>query len=337
MKFEIKYNYPIDEDVWNKLCEQCDNFVQSTYNDKAQSFYQQVPVYFHLLNEGNSLVAGVKFYYSENKRTVFKPFSKTVYQFGEMIYSDGSNIDIYKKILFEKLSNFLKQKKIVTYVCGNFYGNSDLLIKLNNPFVKNKISYFNVAYVDLHEKDLLATFNRNTRRNIKKAEEADLKTIIDNKNINDFMPLLVEVYEQQGNPEGCPNLDYIKNFYESLSNCTILTYCFQEKQLLSAVLNIKFGKSVYSLFGGTLKNDIGSGQYMYYQLMKDLQQKGFQRYYFGQIAREEDEKNKKFSIGISTFKRGFTCDEVPSEKNEYILKPFYHRFWQVLIKLRKTW
>jgi len=334
MKFEQSYDKPINEIAWNNLCLVCDNFVQTTNNDKAQNFYKQQAIYFQIFDDSSKLIAGSKFYLSQNKRKILRHLNKDLLQFGEFIFDSTDKIESYRTLLLENLAQFLKKEKIVKYSCGNFYGNPSLLLKLEpKHFSKKIVNEFNIARVDLRTAELLPSFNRNTRRNIKKAEENELKNTFENNNIEDFRPFLIEIYSQQGNLEGCPNLDYVRQMHNNILDQIGLTFCNKKKQLLSAVLCINYGKSVYSVFGGTLKNDFGSGQFMYYKLMQRLQNEGFEYYYFGQIAKEDDSENKKFSVGISTFKRGFNCEEIAAEKNTFILKPIYLSIWNFLVKI----
>ena len=336
MTLELKINNdkPSNISAWNELCEKEGNFVQSVHYDAIQIFFGLTPIYFEVF-ENEKLIGGVKLFYSINPKFFLNKISATLLQFGELICLKDVYFKECKLLLIDKVESFVMEKKVTTFTAYNFYGDKTKLLTISK-FSATKIFEFNVAMVDLvKNEDLLKSYNRNTRRNIKKAQEANLQTVIENDNIDGFNKVLNNVYKQQNNLAGCPNLDFVKHTRESAKDYINLCFCKDESQIYSAVLSGDFGGSSYSWFGGTLRNEIGSGQLMYFDLMTRLQEKGFKRFYFGQIAKAVDSANEKFSVGITTFKRGFNCEEIDSHKITYIIKPLHYKLWNFMLNVRK--
>jgi hypothetical protein len=336
MTLELKINNdkPSNISAWNELCEKEGNFVQSVHYDAIQFFFGHRPIYLEVF-EKEKLIGGVKFFYSINQKFFLNKISATLLQFGELICFSDVYFEECKSLLIKDLETLVVDKKVTTFTAYNFYGNKSKLLTISK-FSATKIFEFNVAMVDLvKNEDLLKSYNRNTRRNIKKAQEANLQTVIENDKIDGFNKVLNNVYEQQNNLSGCPNLDFVKQTKEAAPEFINLCFCKDEQRIYSAVLSGDFGGTSYSWFGGTLRNEIGSGQLMYFDLMTRLQKKGFKRFYFGQIAKVADSTNEKFSVGITTFKRGFNCEEIDSHKVTYIIKPLHYKLWNFLINVRK--
>lgn len=332
MEVKISDNYPSNTNAWDDLCLANSNLVQSTHFDKVQAFYKQKPIYIEIW-ENSQLVAGVKLqFWQSEKNFLTKKISKRLSQFGEIIFLKKEELNTYKKILQDAVSKIIKERKIVVYSIGNFYGNNELLVKPKlEPKTKNE---FLTAYVNIDKSDeeLLSSFNRNTRRNIKKAEESELSFHIIN-DIEDFLIIEKAVYDQQQGVKP-PNFDYIRYMWNKIGNQYIVIgkTGLREKSLAGGFFYV-YGESAFSVFGGAVKNDLGAGHYFYFKLMKHLRDKGIKKFYFGQIAKEIDKQNEKFSIGITNFKRGFRCVEVEAEKNQFVNNIYKKKFFEVIIKI----
>ena len=85
----------------------------------------------------------------------------------------------------------------------------------------------------------------------------------------------------------------------------------------------------------TVLDLIGTGQFLFSELMKYYRERGIKKFFFGQVAPAIDESNRKFSEGISNFKRGFGTEEIESSKKIYILKPFKNKLWEILLTMKK--
>ncbi len=333
LTLKINKNKPTDISSWNEVCQISGNFNQSTYFDSIQAFFSEIPIYFEV-SLNNVLIGGVKFFLKSPNRNFFSYFNKSLIQFGEVIYAEENQVPFIKEIILKELYEFIDKEKITKYTTCNYYYSKEFLIKLDNvkPTIVNE---FNFARINLESnQDLFKSYNRNTRRNINKANESGL-IYESNHEIGSFNKILKKVYEQQNNMEGCPNLDFVSKAFNISGEHIGLYFCHHNKEELSAVLTANYGGICYSWFGGTVKNDFGSGQKMYYELMLEMQQKGYKWFYFGQIAKEGDTENEKFSKGISTFKRGFNCEEIEAEKVVYILAPIRNKIWNLLVNLRK--
>jgi len=323
---------------WDDLCYQNGNLNQAIIFDSLQIFFNQEPIYFEVLNEKN-LVAGVKLYEWHSKKLgIFtKVLSSSISQLGELVISKSldkpSGYEVLSALKL-KVEEYILSNNYTSYTTGGIYGNKDLLISLDKKFEGELL--FNASYVDISKTgdEILKGFNRNTKRNLAKAEESNLE-FLEIKDVDLFNSILKEVYKQQFPPQTPPNPGYVKKIADVLLPLDKLDmYVVKHNgKVLSASYFNKLGDTAYSWFGGSIKSDVGAGQFLYWQLMKKYKPQGITKFYFGQVAIEGSEENKKF-LGISNFKRGFGLVELPSFKRTYILKPIQHRLWKILMRLR---
>jgi hypothetical protein len=340
MRIEIVINRgkPNNKSQWDDLCYQNGNLNQATIFDSLQIYFKQEPIYFEVLNE-KSLIGGVKLYEWCSKKlgNITKVISYSISQLGEIILSstlDDETINNVLSALKIKVQEYILSNNYTNYTTGGVYGNEDLLIALDKNH--DSESFFNASYVDISktEADILKGFNRNTKRNLAKADESNLE-FIEIKDVDLFNSILKEVYGQQYPPQKPPTAGYVKKIAEVLLSTDKLDMHVVKHngKVLSASYFSKLGDTAYSWFGGSIKNDVGAGQFLYWELMKKYKTEGITKFYFGQVAIEGSEENKKFQ-GISNFKRGFGLVELKSFKKIYILKPIKHRLWKTLMRLR---
>lgn len=334
MKITIQHS-PSNSDLWEKLCLQSSNLVQSQRFDSIQKFYNQLPVYFELWDQ-NQLLAGVKCYLYESTKwkLVTASLSRRLTQMSEfMIQSDclGQSDEI-KNQLNEAVLSYLKNNKVTLFVSFGIYNSLDWSLKITS-LSPNVFSYF-TSYVDINKTDeeLINSFNRNTKRNIEKAKQAGV-VFETTDDVDRFLKIEEQVYAQQ-NGVNPPNFEYIRYNVKHFpkENCQ-LAVATQDGVDLAGGLIYVHGEIAYSVFGGSVKNAQGAGHLFYYEWMKRLKVQGVKRFYFGQIAKEYDPKNEKFTLGITNFKRGFRCVEIETAKTTYILSPLKHKLWKLITAL----
>ncbi len=342
--FTVEYYFhnPANSEEWNKLAESNSNFIQSTFFDDVQLFFKEHPVYFEARVSGE-LVGGVKLYLWESKKLgkLTSGISRSVTQFAELLSKfpiESSEFAGMRKLLKEKVVSFLKESKTVTYTVAGLYGEEQLLIDLDRE--PDSTTLFNTSYVDLDKpiEEVLAGFNRNTNRNIKKAQAAGIEVVEEKIDIDLFLNKLNVVYDQQIPKQNAPNNDFVRHIFKNLAPGKFVDIHFAKlnDEILSTSFFLKMGKNAYSWFGGSLKNDVGAGQYIYWQLMKKYQLQGIRRFYFGQVAREIDTDNVKFTKGITTFKKGFGLIELNSFSKTYTLYKTKRKIWELLLKVYST-
>ncbi len=326
--------------LWNELAELNSNFFQNTIYDQIQSLYKNKPIYFELW-EAEKLIAGVKIYYWESIKlgNISKAVSKFIFQYGELICDPliTDQTEIAKRILKLQtaVDQFIKDEQIVSAQIYGVYGNPELLLKFN--FKSKDDFHFNSAYVDLCEDNgdqFYNKFNRNTKRNLKKALDNNLEF----SELNDsdlFHETLKKIFSQQIPVKPPPHKKLTDQYFNLLSGKFELSthQVKRGNEILAVSLFVKYGTNAYSLFGGSIKNDIGAGHYLYYELMKLFRQQKICKFYFGQVAQEGNEDNKKFSIGITGFKKGFGLTELPSYKKTYIFNPIKNTLWEIMKRM----
>jgi hypothetical protein len=334
MNVEISKGKPTDEVIWNDLCFSNNNLTQHTINDEIQKEYKQEPYYVEVFHNAE-LIGGVRFYYWHSSKLGFitEVMSKSIYITSEFIYSENIYKNTIRKLLSTQIEKFIVDNNISIASTNNFLGGLENKIYLKFP-VKSLFDY-NVAvvYIDKDDESILKSFNRNTKRNVTKALENN--TNVDtNISIQNFLELEKKVYDQQPEVKAI-NYKYIENTYYSLSKYNFVSISLAKinEEVFAGGFFTVFNKCAYSNFGGAKKNILGAGQFLYYELMKKYRDQGVTSFVFGQVAKTEDESNIKFSVGISSFKRGFGCVELPSSKVTYTINKTNVFLWEIMLKI----
>ncbi|MBL4734718.1 MAG: hypothetical protein JKY18_05150 [Flavobacteriales bacterium] len=333
LSIEVNYENPSDPDVWNKLAEQNGNLVQSTHYDKIQAYYNHKPIYFEVKRE-DSLIGGVKLYYWASRKISFitKPLSQRLTQLGEAIIDGNSNIDQILPFLFEEVRAFVKSSRVASVTISGIYGDKQKLITLSNLNVKS--NSFNIASIDLTiaEEELWSNIHVKHRNAINNASKNNL-VFIREDNIDAFLRLLHQTYSSQH--KSAPNVEYIKHTYNELKDRNLVDLFFVKNgsDYLSGALNERFGNFATYTFAGNEKNNLGSGNFLQWEIMKTYKQLGISKYILGQVAPQKDPGNLKFSEGISRFKRRFGTTEVSTHSQTYILNKLYFKVWKATTSL----
>ena len=338
MPVEINPDSPRDAAQWNELCAANGNLLQSTHYDAVQAFYRQQPVYFELW-QGNQLRAGVKLYGWSSRKLgpLTAAISKSAMQFGELVVQGGDPdgdapwLQAATAELGAAVNDYIEREKVVSASVSGYYGGEGLLIEMSAAALQKK-RIFEVATVDLEppKEQMWASLHQMHRRNIKKAEKNQL--VCRGGTFDEFAELLQKTYE--ATPEKQPNLEFIRHSHERLEKqgFSEIYVAQQGEQLLASVLINRFGKTAYYSFGGNRRNNVGAGHLLHWETLRNLKEAGLTRYILGQVAPEIDPDNEKFSVGISSFKRGFGTSDILSGSSDYIFRKGRNKLWQNLKK-----
>ena len=340
MKITISYDAPSDASSWNELARLNGNYIQSTHYDAVQSFYDVQPIYLEMY-DADKLVAGLKLSHTFAKsfRFLTASISGLLHQFSEFIvhpeFTALDDIAIGK--LFEAEMDKLIQKHQINHlVIGGFFGPITRLINYEKA-TPTTDSPFNIASVNIQksDEDILKSFNRNTRRNIKTAVDEQLSFRKAKDDLSDFFEVMDVIYNKQQSGVKVPNFNYIKHAYKAMEKVGLVDVymVYKDEEPLSTMYFYKMGNKAYSVFGGAVRNTFGAGQFGYYELMKLHRDQGIHEFIFGQTGSSEKYLNDKFNIGITNFKLGFSPTEQASFTHHYIFSPFKEKLWQTFIKL----
>ena len=327
MEVKVSHTYPSDIALWDELCLKNSNLVQSTHFDKVQEFYKQKPIYFEVWVDAK-LVAGVKMYFWQSEKNFLtRMISKRLSQFGEIVYSEEENREWIIELLQNKVIDYLKFNKIVTYVANGFYGGEDLLIALR--IKAKKESRFKIAFVNLDEEEevLWSKVHSKHRNVIRKAIKNNV-SFGSSQDFNSFYSCLESTYDNQEKKP--PNREYLLHRYMISKKDIEIYNSLWNSQLLSGAWVTIYGSSAYYEFGGSFPNSMGAGNYLQWEIIKELKDRKIQKYYFGQIAFDFDSANLKFSEGISKFKIRFGVSSADSYKKTYTLKRIEYALWNAL-------
>ncbi|GDX52827.1 hypothetical protein LBMAG27_18740 [Bacteroidota bacterium] len=327
---------PVNIDEWNLLSFRCNNIWQSTFNDEIQLYFNNWPWYFQCYHQ-EKLIGGVKIYFYESKKlpAFIRTISTRATQGSEILVDDSKNIE-FSKLYFEltaAIKKWLKKKQITSFYSYSFFGETEKLISLIE-YKKIWESRIGIAKIDLTKSidELRKAINPKHRSEIFKAVRNNV-TIEFVNDIDLFFLLLDETYKNQNAHP--PNKNFIRNEYEIFksNHSAQLVFAKQNGNYLCGALLYNYGKSSLYNFGGTIKNSIGAGQFLHWEIMKYLKVNGFQNYFLGETSLELSESNLKFSKGISKFKLRFGAQQLPTQHTGYALKPVQLKFWNLLKRL----
>ncbi len=333
METKITYHTPLHIEEWNALCLLNSNCLLTSYYDGTSVLFNQIPVYFQLYKDG-TLIAGIKaFEYISKKLPIYKKISSSLSMLGEAITLPGNSDAMH--YLNDAIEDYIKSQKIVYIYSSGYNGGIEniALYEKSNP---RQTRLFKVAYFDLtiSKEDLWKRIKESHRRNINKALKLGVE-IISNNDIESFLSLVNETYKQQS--ESAPNSDFVRKKFELLSkhNCVKLFFAKHNKQVLSAAFVIQYGKYAMYSFGGNIKNQLGAGHLLHWNIAMQYQQLGYERYMLGQVAMENAtyNNNNKFIYGISRFKNDFGTAALPSARIDIISNPIQYKIWSLLKKI----
>ncbi len=336
LRILISENSPSKKEEWNKLAEQCSNIWQSTFYDEVQLYFNNHSRYFECYS-GDELIGGLKLYYYESKKlpSIIRSISTRATQGSEFIFNK-KKIELLEKFSFllnEKIISWLIKEKLTSFYEYSFYGEAENLIQITD-YKKIWESRIGIATIDLRKSvdELWKKINPKHRSEVIKAEKNSV-TVEFTDDIESFFLLLDETYKTQW--EHKPNKNFIRKEYEILkeNNAAQLAFAKHEGNYLCGALLYNYGlKSLYN-FGGTIKNSIGAGQFLHWEIMKYLKANNFHHYLLGETSLEVNESNRKFSEGITKFKLRFGAEQLPTYHRGFVLKPMQLKIWNRLQKI----
>lgn len=326
-------DHPANSNQWNDLCLQNSNLLQTTYYDEVKTIFGQKPIYFQCF-DNERLIAGVKaFVYVSKKLPVFKSISSSFTILGEAIVSDNPTEAI--KSLNEVIQEYIKLHQIVKVRISGYYGGLEIL-PLYEKTSAALHHRFNVSAFDLSRtpEELWKNTKESHRRNINKAVKAQVELVEEN-DVGRFIHLLNETYAHQS--KQAPNSAFIKKLYHTLYEKGFVKIYFSKHngQYLASSFVVEYGRFAEYAFGGNLKNNVGAGHFLHWNIALLYKQKNFERYILGQVAAEGTNysDNKKFELGITRFKKDFATFELPSATIDMITSPVKYKAWKLLGRL----
>jgi len=329
---KISFNKPSNATAWNKLCALNSNLLQTTFYDEIQSFYKQTPVYFEYFENAN-LIAGVKLYNwkSVKAKFILPKITNTYTQFGEFIIAP----DFFTEELIAKINEdiklFLKKQLAVSFKSKNFYGNPNLIYNTKSSCISS--SEYDIAYINttLSEDELMSNLHSKHRNVLKKAYKSNL-IFEETTDIQILISTLKETYANQ--THDAPNFDYINKLHAILSKNKLskIFLVRDSDTILSVAFVQSFGEIADYTFGGNKRNSLGAGQFLQWNIIKYLKNSNVKKYSLGQVAKEKDENNLKFTEGITKFKMRFGCFRQEGCTYVYIYKPMYNKVFNLMKK-----
>ncbi len=339
MEVSVSYDKPQNEEQWNALCKKCGNYLQTTMRVAVDAFYRNRPVYFEVYDD-SILVGGVKLslWYSSKVNVILPSLSKTLSQFGEYILdSHSSYANEIISLINDTITQYIKTEKIVSFSVKGYYPiinvNTELLYK-NDKKMPHSKTEFQIAYMKLAkaEEDLYKNMHVKHRNMVNKASRSDLTFEEIPCNADVLNAMLKQTYSQQS--KHAPNLQYIeRDLKNGIVNSVGKLYVVKKNiEILSCAYVQIYGKVADYSYGGNIKNDLGAGQFLQYNIFKVLKNIGIEYYSLGQIATRYDANNVKFSEGITRFKMRFGCEVRNSSKTVYIFDKKKYALWNFLCK-----
>ena len=217
------------------------------------------------------------------------------------------------------------------------------LESLNFKPLKTPVSpkYAFVKLLDNPPADLIASFKRNTRNHIRKAEKLGVKVRELNRDELKTFKKITESTSKRRNFSDKP-LSYYEQMYDLFAPRNEVKFMLAEADNipLSAAMFMTYGSEVIYLFSGSdekYMKDYNAQYLIQYEMIKFAAENGFKRYNFYGINGLPDPNSKDY--GIYDFKKGFTSDEDGRVTEligtyELSLSPLYS-LYKLLKKLKK--
>jgi hypothetical protein len=332
----INHGSPTQPEQWDHLAAENGNLQQSTCVDPVYQFYKETPVYIEIRNGQDDLLAGVKLYQYASSRmpAISARLSRRLSQFGEFLVKHGS---VGSKEVIDQLAitvgEFIRSERMVAFACKGFYDKPEYLLDFKPEFL-SKEKIFSNTYIDLTESEevLWSAVHDHHKRKIQTALKNKLE-IVQCDDFQAFASLMEETYRGQEHKN--PNMEYVEHYYRVLKekNFARLMFALHDNRKISAVMVSSFGKTADFTFGGSMKNNLGATHYLHWELIRRFRNEGYEKYFLGQAAVEDDPGNLKFSGGLSRFKRQFGPKEKRSYSKMFVFKKTQYTLWQMILKL----
>ena len=338
IKVRITKFKPNNKWEWNSLVSISNSISQHTDFDKVQEYYNEIPYYFEILLN-DKLVGGIKVLWWESSLlpNILKPISRRLRVDGQILIKEMVSISDKQRVvasLYSELNNFCQRYKITKVILDqvNFFNIPDFSIEFK-PALELKTIY-QIAVVDLDLKvDVLWENLHSKHRNIIRKAEKEGVEVRKSTDISLFLYLLKNTYSNQS--KEMPNAEFITRYYQILNKSNSVTIYVAYKDnipLASAMITHKDNYSDYT-FGGTVQNSIGAGNYLHWEIIKEMKMLGYKYYSFGQVAIEKDPLNVKFSSGITSFKKRFGTIEFDASKRILTINKINDLIWNMILKL----
>ena len=173
------------------------------------------------------------------------------------------------------------------------------------------VTFFQELYEDSNEN--LNAMPRETRRLIRKANEAGLTAVIDRNNMYQFYDIYSRSVKELGTPVF--PIQLFKNFLEEFPDHSNILKVYYDKKIIASVLVFYFNDKVMPYYGGALReyntNKIAPNNFMYWELMKYGIENGYKIFDFGR---------SKVETGPYHFKRHFGMSPTPLNYQYVLVK-----------------
>ncbi len=336
LSISVSENTPLNSYQWNELAAANGNIWQTTFYDEVQKIFNNYPFYFQCFS-GDKLIGGIKIYRYESKK--LPPFIRSIStratQGSELLIDDDykTNFEKIKTLLLSEIKKWFRQMHITSFYNYSFYGEIEKLFSFSE-FNKVWESKIGIAKIDLTKSTdvLWKAMSPKHRSEVIKAEKNSV-SIDFADDIESFLLLMDETYKNQSGH--VPNKNFIRKEYEILksNNAAQLVFSKHNGKYLCGALLYNCGKNSLYNFGGTVKNSIGAGQFLHWEIMKHLKAEGFKNYFLGETSFEKTEANLKFTEGITKFKLRFGAEQLPAQHTGFALHPMKLKTWNLLKKI----
>lgn len=158
--------------------------------------------------------------------------------------------------------------------------------------------------LETSEEKLLESIPRKTRRIVRKSLEQTFTTRVETENPEHFENLYCRNLRRLGTPP-YPR-GFMRSLLENFRGSVDIREVYLKGKLVSAVLNLYFGKTVLPSYGAAdpAYNAQAPSTFMYYDLMRASARAGYQTYDFGK---------SKIESGSGHFKSHWGLQEVPAQ------------------------
>lgn len=219
------------------------------------------------------------------------------------ICADNEDVE---KLLYEKAIEIARSQQVDYLELRNIERNGN-----NLPQSELYVTFFQELYENPDKN--LNIMPRETRRLIRKANDAGLKAVFSRNDIDSFYVIYSRSVKELGTPV-FPKILFQNFLAEFPDNSNILKVNYEDK-VIASVLVFYFKDRVMPYYGGALReynnNKIAPNNFMYWELMKYGIENGYKIFDFGR---------SKVDTGPYHFKRHFGMTPTPLNYKYYLVK-----------------
>ena len=198
---------------------------------------------------------------------------------------------------FAKVEKKVKELKVGSLVVFDF----DKKLSFYPEFKNFQKSAVYTLFIDLTVPDLFASFEKNNRKNIKKARNQGVVVMKGKVYFDDYFEVVKDMRKRVGLT--LRNKKYYEQIFEAFGDKAELYVAKYEGKIYAGAIVVSCGDTLYHFDAATISNmgNIRANNLLHYELFLDAQKNGFKKFNFWGVDINPDSS----AYGVYRFKKSF--------------------------------